>query len=216
MKLLGKRSKRKVRKNTINLVTPITTVGDVTKNFLPIEHIKVMTVTPNTIRTETETRESVTKRANLIENLNLIVLPNLTGGNMEKLLTITELAKSKNLSRQAIYLAIKKKNLPALKDGLTWLISTDEFKKYQSLKWNRSKSTYKGKLLFDNEKGTYSLRQVAKMLGVHEQKLYYATRMKYLKASRKGKAWIIDIKDLEEYKKSKFLVKRSPSFQKKA
>ena len=135
---------------------------------------------------------------------------------MEKLLTITELAKSKNLSRQAIYLAIKKKNLPALKDGLTWLISTDEFRKYQSLKWNRSKSTYKGKLLFDNEKGTYSLRQVAKMLGVHEQKLYYATRMKYLKASRKGKAWIIDIKDLEEYKKSKFLVKRSPSFQKKA
>jgi excisionase family DNA binding protein len=59
---------------------------------------------------------------------------------------------------------------------------------------------FNGELLFDNKKGFYSVKQAAKMLNVPEQKIYYATRVGHLQASRKGAAWVIRIEDLKQYR----------------
>ena len=59
---------------------------------------------------------------------------------------------------------------------------------------------YNGELLFDNQKGYYSVNQVAKMLNVPAQKIYYATRVGLLKAHRKGAAWVIHIDDVKAYR----------------
>ncbi|MGE0198504.1 MAG: helix-turn-helix domain-containing protein, partial [Simkaniaceae bacterium] len=61
-------------------------------------------------------------------------------------------------------------------------------------------------------KGYYSVNQVAKMLGVPAQKIYYATRIGMLKASRKGAAWVIHISDIKEYQE-KYLSARASSYE---
>ncbi len=61
---------------------------------------------------------------------------------------------------------------------------------------------FEGELLFDNQKGYFSVNQAAKMLGVPSQKIYYATRVGLLKAIRKGAAWVIHESDIQVYKET--------------
>lgn len=127
------------------------------------------------------------------------------GANQEsKLVSIAEAAKLHQVTRQAIYVAIKAKKLRAHKESRFWMIDVNDLKQYQTLKYSRTKSFFDGELLFDNSKGFYSIGQVAKMLDVPAQKIYYATRVGYLKSSRKGAAWVIQTSAIEEYKQ-KFL-----------
>lgn len=120
----------------------------------------------------------------------------------KKIVSITEAAKINNVTRQAIYVAIKLKKLRATKDTSRWMINLDDLMDYRKQKYSRTKSTFEGELLFDNNKGYYSINQVAKMLNVPAQKLYYATRAGYLKASRKGAAWVIHTDDVKAYQES--------------
>ena len=46
------------------------------------------------------------------------------------------------------------------------------------------------------------------MLGVPVQKVYYATRVGLMKASRKGAAWVIHIDDINNYKQN-YLARRA-------
>ena len=103
------------------------------------------------------------------------------------------------MTRQAIYVAIKQNKLKARKDSTRWTIDLDDLEEYRRNKYSRSKSTFDGELLFDNDRGYYSVNQAAKMLGVPAQKIYYATRIGMLKASRKGAAWVIHTDDIKEY-----------------
>ena len=61
---------------------------------------------------------------------------------------------------------------------------------------------FNGELLFDNVKGFFSVNQAAKLLNVPAQKIYYATRVGLLKASRKGAAWVINIDDIKLYQEN--------------
>lgn len=117
-----------------------------------------------------------------------------------KVVSITEAAKINNVTRQAIYVAIKLNKLRARKDSTRWEIHLDDLEDYRTNKYSRMKSTYNGELLFDNQKGYYSVNQVASMLKVPAQKIYYATRVGMLKAHRKGAAWVIGTDDVNEYK----------------
>ena len=117
----------------------------------------------------------------------------------KRVVSITEAAKLNNVTRQAIYVAIKQKKLRAYKDSTRWTIDLDDLDEYKKQKYSRSKSLYNGELLFDNQKGFYSVNQVAKMLGVPAQKIYYATRIGLLKASRRGAAWVVHTDDVREY-----------------
>ena len=117
----------------------------------------------------------------------------------KKVVSITEAAKINNVTRQAIYVAIKQKKLRAYKDTTRWTIDLEDLEAYRKQKYSRTKSMFDGELLFDNHKGFFSVNQVAKMLNVPAQKIYYATRVGLLKASRKGAAWVIHTNDVKEY-----------------
>ena len=121
-----------------------------------------------------------------------------------QLVSIAEAAKLHNVTRQAIYVAIKAKKLKAHKETRFWMIDLSDLNAYKQLKYSRTKSVYQGELLFDNTKGFFSIGQVSKILNVPAQKIYYATRVGYLKSSRRGAAWVIHSSAIEEYKQ-KFL-----------
>ena len=127
-------------------------------------------------------------------------------GTQTKVVSITEAARINGVTRQAIYVAIKQKKLRATKDSTRWTISIDDLEEYRRQKYSRSKSVFNGELLFDNDKGYFSINQIAKILGVPAQKIYYATRIGVLKAVRKGSAWVVHIDDVKEYQ-SKYLGK---------
>ncbi len=122
----------------------------------------------------------------------------------KKVLSITEAAKLNNVTRQAIYVAIKLNKLKARKETTRWTIHVDDLEEYRTNKYSRSKSVFGGELLFDNDRGYFSIHQVAKMLAVPAQKIYYATRIGRLSALRKGAAWVIHIDDIKNYQ-AKFL-----------
>lgn len=113
--------------------------------------------------------------------------------------SITQAAKLHNVTRQAIYVAIKQQKLKASKTT-RWEINVKDLEVYKRSRYSRKNSMYQGELLFDNEKGWYSVKQVADMLKVPVQKIYYATRIKTLAGIRKGAAWVIHISEIEKYK----------------
>ena len=120
----------------------------------------------------------------------------------KKFVSITEAARINNVTRQAIYVAIKQGKLKAHKDTTRWTIDLDDLEAYRNQKYSRSKSMFEGELLFDNNKGYYSVNQVARILGVPSQKIYYATRVGLLKAVLKGAAWVIHESDVQAYKET--------------
>lgn len=117
----------------------------------------------------------------------------------KKVVSITEAAEINNVTRQAIYVAIKLNKLRATKESARWTINVSDLEEYRRHKYSRSKSVYNGELLFDNDKGYYSINQTARMLSVPVQKIYYATRKGVLKASRRGVAWVVHGQDIKEY-----------------
>jgi excisionase family DNA binding protein len=119
-----------------------------------------------------------------------------------KVVSITEAARINNVTRQAIYVAIKQKKLKATKDATRWTIHLDDLEEYRQNKYSRTKSMFNGELLFDNRKGYYSVNQAAKLLNVPAQKIYYATRVGLLKATRRGAAWVIMNEDIKGYQEN--------------
>ncbi len=120
----------------------------------------------------------------------------------KKFVTLSEAAKINDVTRQAIYVAIKQKKLRAYKNPTRWIIDVDDLERYRKLKYSRTKSMHNGELIFDNKKGFYSIQQASKMLNVPYQKIYYATRIGLLKAARKGSAWVVHMDDLKKYQES--------------
>lgn len=120
----------------------------------------------------------------------------------KRVVSITEAAKINNVTRQAIYVAIKQKKLKASKDTTRWTIDLKDLEDYRKMKYSRTKSMFNGELLFDNNKGYYSINQVAQLLNVPAQKIYYATRVGLMKAIRKGAAWVIHANDVKAYQEN--------------
>ncbi|WP_213358034.1 helix-turn-helix domain-containing protein [Chlamydiifrater phoenicopteri] len=123
------------------------------------------------------------------------------------LVSITQAAKLNSVTRQAIYVAIKQKKLRAVKTT-RWEIDLKDLEDYKRNRYSRKKSVYNGELVFDNEKGYFSVNQVAEMLGVPVQKIYYATRTGAITGSRKGAAWVIHESEIARYKEE-YLNKKS-------
>lgn len=124
-----------------------------------------------------------------------------------KVVSITEAARLNSVTRQAIYVAIKQRKLRARKHMARWVIHVDDLEDYRNQKYSRTKSTFNGELLFDNNKGFFSINQTARMLNIPAQKVYYATRVGHLRAQRRGAAWVVHIDDIKSYKET-YLVRR--------
>jgi len=119
-----------------------------------------------------------------------------------KVVSITEAARINNVTRQAIYVAIKQKKLKATKNATRWTIHLDDLNEYRQNKYSRTKSMFNGELLFDSHKGFFSINQVAKILNIPAQKVYYATRIGLMKAHRKGAAWVVHSEDVKSYQEN--------------
>lgn len=117
----------------------------------------------------------------------------------KEVLSITEAAQLNQVTRQAIYVAIKLNKLKATKDDTRWTIHVNDLEEYSKNKYSRTKSMFNGELLFNNDAGYFSVNQVAEMLKVPPQKIYYATRIGKMKAHRRGAAWVIHVNDIKEY-----------------
>ena len=115
-----------------------------------------------------------------------------------KVVSIIEAAKINKVTRQAIYVAIKQKKLKTTKKTRLE-IDIKDLEEYRNNKYSRTKSMFGGELLFDNNKGYFSVNQVARLLGVPAQKIYYATRTGMIKGSRKGAAWVIHSDEVKRY-----------------
>lgn len=134
------------------------------------------------------------------------VIKTQTTQEEKKVVSITEAAKINNVTRQAIYVAIKQKKLKATKKT-RWEIELKDLEEYRKNKYSRTKSMFGGELLFDNQNGYYSVNQVADMLDVPAQKIYYATRTGMIKGARKGAAWVIHTDEINRYREE-YLSKR--------
>jgi excisionase family DNA binding protein len=161
----------------------------------------------NRVLTEEETKMG-DNMDHQVEQTEAVVIEAPSQENQgDRIVSITEAARINNVTRQAIYVAIKQKKLKARKEATRWLIRIEDLEEYRSSKYSRLKSTFEGELLFDNEKGFYSVNQAAKILGVPAQKIYYATRIGLMKATRKGAAWVIHVDEIKEYE-AKYLSKK--------
>lgn len=114
-------------------------------------------------------------------------------------LSITQAAKLNEVTRQAIYVAIRKGTLKAIKDS-KWKISVHDFYDYINNKYSRTRSRVDGELLYDKSKGEYSIRETAKLLNVPDQKLYYAARKGYINKREKHGKCVLHIDDIKAYK----------------
>jgi excisionase family DNA binding protein len=120
--------------------------------------------------------------------------------NSNNLLNITQAAKLKNVTRQAIYQAIKSKKLKALRNEFKWIINLNDLEDYEKSKYSRAYSTHKGELIFDKEKGLFSCIETSKICNVPVQTIYHAIHTGKLKAKRTRRSFVIHKDDIECYK----------------
>ena len=106
-------------------------------------------------------------------------------------------AKIANVSRQAIYKAIKLKRLKAtLRNGRYYICPKD----FVDYRWSRKDILYKevdGELIYDMGKGTISPHQASCLLGVNKNRIYYLIRSNKLSCTRHGFLYIIKLNDIK-------------------
>ncbi len=110
-------------------------------------------------------------------------------------MSLTEAANRYHVTRQAIFLAIKKRNLKAHQEGRQWYIYERDIDEYRASKYNREKSKFNGQYLYSREKHEMSPRQCAKLFGVEEQHIYYLVHVGKLEAEKRGYAIVIKYED---------------------
>lgn len=119
-------------------------------------------------------------------------------------LTIREIMREYGVCRQTILWPIYKGRLKAKKKTFAhtslWLINRSDFETYRKTRYNHSLREIDGKLIFDKEKGLYSAREVADLLGCHLQRIYYHLRVGLIPSKRVGAAWVVHIDDINQYK----------------
>lgn len=121
--------------------------------------------------------------------------------------SLAEAGKHAGLVRQAIYIAIKKGYLKAIKKEKGWEIDEADLQDYLVNRYNREakKETSDGKKVFDFDQGTFSVLGASKFLSQHfeggcdKQRVYYLIRCGVIPAHRIGAAYVIKKEDLEAY-----------------
>ena len=127
--------------------------------------------------------------------------------------TLQKAANYAHVTRQAIYVALRKKELKGHKVNDRWRISKNQMDEYRLNKYNVDKRKVEGEPIFSLEHGYYSVLHVAKtlssMLGhpYNAQHVYYLIRRGEIDAQRKGGCWVITREDaiaLYEKEKTRF------------
>jgi predicted DNA-binding protein YlxM (UPF0122 family) len=123
--------------------------------------------------------------------------------------SLNEAAQDAKITRQGVYIAIRKGGLKATKTKEPtkyskrgqWVIKKADLDEYRANKYNRDKRKVEGESLFDLDRGYFSVNHVAKIMGkmlnhrVPTAHIYYMIRKGDLRAYKKGGAWVIKKED---------------------
>jgi len=111
-------------------------------------------------------------------------------------MTPSDISKNYHVSRQSVWLKIKEGRIKATKVKNRWMITDQEYKNYLDSKYLRDPK------MFDKSKGELSVKEAAVLIGCSLQRIYYHLRTGHIKSKRLGAAWVINLQDLMEYKKT--------------
>ena len=115
--------------------------------------------------------------------------------------SITQVANQFKKSRQAVYVALKKKKFSCFNEEGEWKISLDDYISYLNSRYDRTFSKRNdGSLVFDKSQGFYSAKEAAHYLNLGLQKIYYYLRRGMIPSRRYKSAWLIHIDDLNNCK----------------
>lgn len=118
----------------------------------------------------------------------------------DSLITISQAARIKKVTRQAIYLAIRLNRLRAYKHGTRWKMFLSDLHDYDRKRFTEHHFFHNGERIFDEQKGSYSITKASELIQVPKQKLYHAIRYGMLKAERIRASYVIQAEDLFNYK----------------
>lgn len=111
--------------------------------------------------------------------------------------TLTQAAEYAHVTRQAIYLAIKKDKIPAVKVSGLWSIRKEDLDGYRLNKYNKQLLKRDGENVYDLERGHFSVQHVSKIIASMLKRpypamhIYYLLRSGQLAGFRKGRSWVI-------------------------
>jgi excisionase family DNA binding protein len=120
----------------------------------------------------------------------------------QELLSMPEIIAYAKIGRAAVYTAIKKGRLTAIKVRGHYKVSRSEIDRYRLSKYNRDEREINGRKLFCVEEGTFSVHQVAKIvsnelkIAYSMQRVYHLIRTGQLRASRVGRTFVVMRDDL--------------------
>lgn len=130
----------------------------------------------------------------------------------EDWLTISETAVKCKISRQAVYVAIKKKRLKAQLINRLWVMHVDDIQSYRASRYDRANSKINGEPVFDIAQGYLSVNHVAKLFGINTQHVYYLLRTGQIHALKKGAAWVVNFDEVKKICHDKTQHKNQLSF----
>lgn len=115
----------------------------------------------------------------------------------EELIPLRKAAMMCNVTKQALYVAFKKRGLKAIMMNKRIFVTEKALYDYQLNKYNSDLRKFEGEYVFDLTKGHFSIHQVLRALSEElkrpypKQRIYYFLRTGQLKGFRKGNAWIV-------------------------
>lgn len=146
----------------------------------------------------------------------------MTESDDEIFTSLKKAADYAHVTRQAIFLAIKKNQLKAqkskIKGQIYWIIKRSDLDEYRSTKYNREKRLFEGEHIISLEKDKWSVlhasKTLAHMLGRPYQTahIYYLLRTGQLRGFKRGGMWVLsplDVKELYRKEMGLFLEEKS-------
>ncbi len=121
------------------------------------------------------------------------------------LLGVSDITKIFNVTPQGVYYHIGTGRLTVYKSGKKILIDPVEYGKMT--KWDRSCTVKNDELVYDKNKGTFSLVYLSKLLNVKYNELYYLIKKGQLKFKKIEGCIVIDENDLMRCDSIKCFVK---------
>jgi len=112
-------------------------------------------------------------------------------------LTMSQLAKSYNVTRQAIYLKIKQGRLKAEKRYGRWFIEEKDYLNFIKTKYTR---IHDEDFLYSEQQGFFSVKKTSQILDCPEQCLYYRIRSGFIKSFRHKSSLFMHISDIMKFK----------------
>lgn len=115
-------------------------------------------------------------------------------------ITIREAANKLGVTYYSLYCAVGRKSLKAVKRNDVLHTTEGWLREYKKNSRNKEiTSRFNGMKTFDERKGEYCVKRVAKMLGLKRQQVYWLIYTGQLKTIRKGSYHVVTQESMDAY-----------------